>query len=448
MSLKRLLIFSLATLFCCIALVQVALTVYFKHQVQTEIVSKSQALSQKVLKETKHIVQQKLVAIKPNQTAESEVRYEFHIDTDKANKTIKLPKNAANTIVVSKEQLGNIDALKDNAREIESIFLAVQNLDNMMLHQDISAQLLTPSSNFERFTNLILWSIVISCAIALLLAIWFANKITQPINNIVSGMNELHRNNLGVQISVEGVTEMKRCASQFNEMSSELANYASQQKEFEQKKQLAQLGEVSRAIAHALRNPVHTLNLTIDQYFKSEHTERPLLAQIAQTKIEHIDKNINALLSLSAGTVKRDNVTPINAVLQDIKLELLHGPCDIEINCPEDLTITGLESEIRSILHTLIVNAIEASDKTPVSVEVEQCQGALNIVVSDKGNGIAEHIRDHLFEPHISDKPDGAGIGLYLAKQLITLYYQGELILLKSDNTGTSFRASFKQDIT
>ena len=455
LSIRKLLIITLVFLFASVALVQTALTIYFKQQIENEIVDKSERLTEKILTTTKDKVRKKLIEIAPNDGSNKEVKFEFHIsaesESDSHSENELVDGNTTvvkRQIVLDQDNERSIEIFSKNAEQIEAVFMAVDNLDNMQLHHQVTTEYLTDSSSFERFTHLILWSIAISSAIALLLALWLTNKITQPINQLIGAMDELDKDKLGIQITPKGVTELKRCAQQFNSMSTKLANFAEEQHIMEQKKHLAQLGELSRGIAHALRNPVHTLNLTIDQYFKAPEENRAKLEHITHTKIEHIDKNINALLTLSKGKVERTLPVPINAVLNDIKLELLNEATPITINCNNDLKITGLETEIRSILHTLIVNAVEAG-KNNNTIKVDVCEQGdeIHLDVLDKGNGVCAEIKPHLFSPHVSDKPDGAGIGLYLAKQIINLYYGGDILLINSDGHGSHFRAIFKREL-
>lgn len=455
MSIRKLLIITLVFLFASVALVQTALTIYFKQQIENEIVDKSERLTEKILTTTKDKVRKKLIEIAPNDGSNKEVKFEFHIsaesESDSHSENELVDGNTTvvkRQIVLDQDNERSIEIFSKNAEQIEAVFMAVDNLDNMQLHHQVTTEYLTDSSSFERFTHLILWSIAISSAIALLLALWLTNKITQPINQLIGAMDELDKDKLGIQITPKGVTELKRCAQQFNSMSTKLANFAEEQHIMEQKKHLAQLGELSRGIAHALRNPVHTLNLTIDQYFKAPEENRAKLEHIAHTKIEHIDKNINALLTLSKDKVDRSTEVPLAAVLTDIKLELLSENTPININCDNSIKLVGLETEVRSILHTLIVNGIESGgENNVIDIDVNTHEKTVYVDINDKGKGVNSAIQAQLFQPHVSDKSDGAGIGLYLAKQIINLYYAGDIKLVNTSQNGSHFRAMFKREV-
>lgn len=83
----------------------------------------------------------------------------------------------------------------------------------------------------------------------------------------------------------------------------------------------------------------------------------------------------------------------------------------------------GAESEIRSILHTMIINSCESNSNRA------HPDKQLTIEVFDQGKGLESKIENSLFQPHISTKPEGAGMGLYIAKRIISLHYNGNIFL-------------------
>ena len=262
---------------------------------------------------------------------------------------------------------------------------------------------------------------------------YFTHALTRPITALNKGFVALRNGELGCQITPQGVAEIASCITQFNHTSQRLAQLSESEKQLEQQRQLVELGELSRAVAHSLRNPIHTLGLTLEQYWQSESTQQQQqLQQIAHNKIAHLNKNITALLTLSNNDVRRDQQVPLSAVIQDILLELGNQHALFDLNLDHSLSLCGLESEVRTILHTVIVNAVEANQlksttRNPITITSQQYENKVVISVQDHGPGFSEAILPHLFEPHISSKAEGAGMGLYLANRIAHLYYQGTL---------------------
>ena len=76
---------------------------------------------------------------------------------------------------------------------------------------------------------------------------------------------------------------------------------------------------------------------------------------------------------------------------------------------------------LRQVLHNLLVNASDAvsgRDHPRVSVFAEGGRREVRLVVEDNGGGVPSDLLPRVFDPHVSGKPDGAGIGLAVARTI------------------------------
>lgn len=291
--------------------------------------------------------------------------------------------------------------------------------------------------------------LIIVAIIGLLFAFWLSSQFNKPLKLLTKGFEQLAKGDYQHQVPQQGVKEIRRTISHFNQLVQRLEQLSITEQQNKELSHLAELGEVSRGLAHALRNPIHTIGLSIEQLENNtlDKKQKQQLLATVQHKIQHLDKSIKALLTLTANGVSRTEEVPVLAVIQDIVLEYkstMQKSIVFDIDIPETLTITGAESEIRSILHTLINNACEASAiNSTVSITAFNAEDATHVTIKDSGIGLAPHIEQQLFQPHISSKPEGAGMGLYIANRLITLHYQGNLTLKNNKTVGCSAYAVF-----
>lgn len=125
----------------------------------------------------------------------------------------------------------------------------------------------------------------------------------------------------------------------------------------------------------------------------------------------------------------------------------------VNVNQPSTRTmVTVDQAEMQQVFVNLLDNALYWLEKVPASrrgiaIEVSQRLGELTILFSDSGPGVPEDIRDRIFDPYFSTKPDGVGLGLTIAGET-TAEYDGALELLSGGPLpGATFRATLRKRI-
>jgi len=310
--------------------------------------------------------------------------------------------------------------------------------------------IVTTSETSQSLIQSIQLMILVCALMAIAFAYWLSMQFNKPLNSLRKGFDALTNQDYNYRITPHGVNEIKQTMLQFNDMLETLAKLKKIEQHYKDTAHLAELGEVSRGLAHTLRNPIHTIGLSVEQLATSnlDESQRVELANTIQTKILHIDQNIKSLLTLTTNGITRDQQVPVLAVVQDIILEVKSAQMNqptFDVTLPNSLTITGAESEIRSILHTLIINACEASPSQGcIKVYASSTKDQIEVVVEDEGEGLDTKIEHHLFQPHNSGKPEGAGMGLYIAQRIISLHYQGHISLKNAEKKGCIASAIFR----
>ncbi|NQZ06027.1 MAG: HAMP domain-containing histidine kinase [Algicola sp.] len=344
-----------------------------------------------------------------------------------------------------KTQLHKIIKEEHNNEQSNFVFVTNHSFntanDNKTEHQVLIDTLTGQQpSAIETLIDDMIMVILLSSMVALLLAFWLSNHFTRPLQHLSHGFAALEKGELGVQVKVAGINEYRKTIHSFNQMSLRLARLAQSEKTLQQQGHLAELGEVSRGLAHALRNPMHTIGLSVEQLKDPDLPEKlklKLQGKI-EAKIKHIDKTIKALLTLTSGEITRDEDVPMRSVIQDVVLEMKSTDPNVKLSLDAaNITIKGAESEIRAIIHTLIVNAVESNNgQGNVDIKLTHNDEAIKVEVTDQGAGIAASVAQRLFQPHVSSKAEGAGMGLYISRRLATLYYNGDVTLRNGSKGG------------
>ncbi|GIU08099.1 MULTISPECIES: HAMP domain-containing sensor histidine kinase [unclassified Shewanella] len=318
------------------------------------------------------------------------------------------------------------------------------NDGSIVLNEERSVDLPSGGANLllERFSESVLLAILITSVMALLLAYWLSHHVTGPLSELAGGHQKLANGQFGVQLKEQGVKELKQILTGFNRMSLALANLSKKELQMSQQQHLADLGQITRGIAHSLRNPLHTLGLLSEQSTWSEAlAERERLNNKMQQKIALMDKSIQSLLTLSSHEVARDKAIPLNAIIQDVLLELsITGLKPKVMFDPQssEVFVNGAESELRSILHAVMINAVEADpDAKQIKIELMQDENAKKVIITDWGKGIDPLVKSQMFKPHVTTKTEGSGMGSYIAKRLIESHYDGEIQFEDNPQGGT-----------
>ena len=95
------------------------------------------------------------------------------------------------------------------------------------------------------------------------------------------------------------------------------------------------------------------------------------------------------------------------------------------------------------VFENLIRNSIDAMDKTVGQINLrlayDSTKRLINILYSDNGKGIGRKDRRKIFNPGMTTKNHGWGLGLTLAKRIIEEYHNGRIRLLHTSTSGTTF---------
>lgn len=277
--------------------------------------------------------------------------------------------------------------------------------------------------------------------LALLGAAAMAYGFARPLQRLQRAAQQVASGELGVQVEAGASTpdELRATVAAFNRMSSELAKLDADNHALRAHEAANELADLARGLAHTLRNPLNTLGLTLDEMQRSDLAaeRREQLAAMARRQIVQIDHWLRALLDVT----QQDNQPPLaldcRQLVHDVVQEFAdqHPTIQIETATPAP-TLHGHAREIASLLHTLIGNAVEASNaQQPITIRIDQHDDTVQFQIADHGGGIAEALRARLFLPHVTDKSNGAGMGLFLARRIARGRYHGDVDL--RDNPAT-----------
>ena len=107
---------------------------------------------------------------------------------------------------------------------------------------------------------------------------------------------------------------------------------------------------------------------------------------------------------------------------------------------PEPFMVRADPDHLRLVFRNLVNNAVEAmGDGGEIIVEAARDADGDSIVLRDTGPGVAQEIRETVFEPLVTTRAKGIGLGLTICRQIIE-HHDGSLELIDKDKPGAAFR--------
>ena len=302
----------------------------------------------------------------------------------------------------------------------------------------------------DDFQRRILFGSLLLLTAGLAAAAYLAHRVAAPLLRLSQAAVAVGDGGFGVAVDERaGAAEVRQALHSFNRMSARLRELSEQNRRLAQERHLGEIGEIARGLAHSLRNPLHALGLSVDELADRASGDRPSgedlsLAAAARRQIARLDRGIRSFLVFASQSDVERQPVDLGILAEDVALEALQQQHGVRIEVeklPGDLELEAVEQELRAMVQTLVVNAVEAS---PPDGKVELRAGRDGercwVEVADRGPGLAPEVRERLFTPHLTTKASGSGMGLFLAQRLAAGRYGGRLELHPRAGGGTLAR--------
>lgn len=228
------------------------------------------------------------------------------------------------------------------------------------------------------------------------------------------------------------------------------------EKAMRRSEKLAAIGKLSASIAHEIRNPLASISGSI-QLMKAkipeETDEDARLMNITLKEIDRLNMLINDFLNFAKKDEERFNPIDINTLILEC-LSMIKMNKNLKANVEHKLElnvnhkIEGEYNKIKQVFLNLFINSYQAMETTnhPVLHVKSDLKpnGTVIVTVQDNGIGIPSEIQARLFEPFLTTKKRGTGLGLATVHKIIENH--GGQIFVKSEvNKGTKFTLEFNR---
>ena len=267
----------------------------------------------------------------------------------------------------------------------------------------------------------------IAASLAVLITVVLARRFVRPIRDLVVQTADIARGDFTPVAVPRQNDEIHDLAQSINQMTERLTQYESEVRRHERLRLLGQLGA---GLAHQLRNAATGGRMAIELHQRdcpAGSDDESL--DVALRQLRSMESYLQRFLSLGASPPAIREEVAVHRVIEDVLAVVrpvcVHAGIELEsVPAWEPLRLLGDPEALRQLLVNLALNAVEAAgrggaDRPRVRIVADRCgpeRGAVH--VQDSGPGPGEEIRDRLFEPFATAKPEGVGLGLFVARQI------------------------------
>jgi len=270
-----------------------------------------------------------------------------------------------------------------------------------------------------------------------------AHRILKPIRQLDNAASLIGRQEYATRVRAGGNDELGRLARTFNAMCESIQDARA---ELIRQERILTIGRLSSSIVHDLRNPLASIYGGAEMMMDGNLSQTQLhrLAGNIYRSSRVINDLLQELLDVSRGRVHAPEACRLS--------EVVNAALEVEAASAEQQGVTirtdvdaGIElplerGRMERVFLNLITNAREAMpDGGTIQIRAVRNGVAVIVEVDDSGPGIPPEVRQRLFEPFVTSRKSGLGLGLALSRQTV-LEHGGDLWAEDGASGGAHFR--------
>lgn len=256
------------------------------------------------------------------------------------------------------------------------------------------------------------------------------------------------------------VAKLRQAGEEHAEMAAELAAFHLREQDFDtlrvRAERLEAVAELSASLAHEIRNPLASIRSAAEQLGRvpAANEDERTLSALVQRESDRLSRLLSEFLDFARPSVSRVDELGIAALIRnatDVARTQSDEAITFKIVLPKrELLVRGDEDMLHRAIVNLLLNAVQASPHAgEVRVEAGELashqlpggerfrDGAVAVRVIDQGAGIPRELRERLFDPFVTSKPGGTGLGLAVVHRSVEAH--GGFVHVDASERGSRF---------
>ena len=210
-------------------------------------------------------------------------------------------------------------------------------------------------------------------------------------------------------------------------------------------------GEVAKRLAHEIRNPLTPIQLSAERLAwklqdKLGEQDAQILARSTDTIIKQVaamKEMVEAFRNYARAPALKLEKQDLNKIIEEVLLLYEAGACTFDAvfsNIPA--VMYADTTAMRQVLHNIFKNAAEAAEEAAqpeVHIHTDNTDGKITLTVTNNGKSFSKDMLANAFEPYVTDKPTGTGLGLPVVKKIVE-EHGGRIVLSNPAEGGASVK--------
>ena len=276
--------------------------------------------------------------------------------------------------------------------------------------------------------------------------IYLAARISRPVQELTEGLGRVAKGDLSARVEAGRADEIGAAVDAFNHMAGQLQQA---RERLIHVTRLASWQALARKMAHEVKNSLTPIRLTMEEIISRRGEPGRIFleqaAQIVADEVNTLEKRVRAFSEFASEPPVLPRDVDVNALVEEriAFLRTAHPEVNYEVRLSEEPAIAVADPDlIKGVLTNLLENAAQAAGRSGTVLAATSVRGArVAIEVHDSGPGLSVQARSSLFEPTISFKKGGMGLGLSIARRSAQLC-GGDIETVDGELGGAAFRVT------
>lgn len=269
-------------------------------------------------------------------------------------------------------------------------------------------------------------------AASVLLARRWARYVSAPLEELVDWVQRVERREPLPPPRTAAAPEFAELRDAVRQLAEALEHVRRQELEQER---LTAFRETARRVAHEMRGPLSAARLALARLSRGAAPDAVEVLDDETARLERMATEFSEFGRLPEGP---ESPVDLGEVVARVLAGVPADVCPVRRNVEPDCVVRGHYEPLRRAVENLVHNAVSFTDAAGIAVTVTSRDGGVTVSVRDHGPGVPDDLKARVFDPYVTTRAGGTGLGLALVRQTAAAH-GGTVAVTDAEDGGALF---------